>query len=515
MYRNLVVVAGTWLAYALAFYSAVYVFGALSGYPMVIANAGILVAGLLLVPSNRWLVLVSGVAVIHLLGELYVYGATRQVALIFTLTRTSEGIVSALVIKALLRYGSWSRIDTLVPILLLVVFVLPFVFSMLPTLTLSAAGSLAFYIDWALAQGAGVIVTLPVILLVDWRGLVATSRRPEMLALLIFTALLALVTVYLEALFPSLHPILFMFTPALLWWAARFGLSGAALVNVLFFAMLLTATWAGLGPFTDDRLLPWFDACLISYSAMSLLLGCFAEERLEAIKRERSLSLQMVNNEESYRRKIATSLHDDIGQNLALANIQLDSLRGRVSDQLTSDGLERIASPLGEAINAARAMNAQLSQRYYRGQGLQKALHELIASLQVEGGPLITLDCNTASNTNHPGTPIVVRVVRESLVNALKYADADKISVTVDDASAVIKGVVQDDGDGFDTRLLSHHTGRNAGIGIHSLRSALLAAGGGFSIRSTPGTGTKVEFFVPYDSSSRARASNMPGSNPS
>jgi signal transduction histidine kinase len=78
------------------------------------------------------------------------------------------------------------------------------------------------------------------------------------------------------------------------------------------------------------------------------------------------------------------------------------------------------------------------------------------------------------------------RVVEEALLNAVRHGKAHKVVVRVSAPGRALTFVVQDDGQGFDTK----NTPR--GLGLQLMQARLHAVGGNLHISSFPELGTMV-----------------------
>ena len=89
--------------------------------------------------------------------------------------------------------------------------------------------------------------------------------------------------------------------------------------------------------------------------------------------------------------------------------------------------------------------------------------------------------------------------MQELLTNVVKYAQVSEASLLLglDDSSLIVE--VADDGRGFDTDQLSWVTGAEHGFGLFSIRERLRSFGGEMTVRSSPGTGTRVRLALPME----------------
>ena len=82
--------------------------------------------------------------------------------------------------------------------------------------------------------------------------------------------------------------------------------------------------------------------------------------------------------------------------------------------------------------------------------------------------------------------------MKEALHNILKHAEAREVSVQLEIVGPNLRLGIQDDGCGFDPAK------RNvAGNGLGNMQKRVRDLQGEFSLRSTPGQGTRIEISVP------------------
>ena len=228
-----------------------------------------------------------------------------------------------------------------------------------------------------------------------------------------------------------------------------------------------------------------------------------AEEKIERYQEElRSLASKLSLAEERERRRIASILHDTIGQLLAASKIKLWGLL-EATTPADLKGLADDARQLVEqAIKHTRSLTSELSPPILYELGFEAALEWLGEQMQKQHGFAFTFD-----NDNQP-KPVdeemrifLFTAVRELLVNIVKHAGARNVRVSVRKKSDDIVIGVEDDGVGF---LTTEPDWGSGGFGLFSIKERLRNLGGRIDIDSVPGQGTRIMLSVP----SRVRSKN-------
>jgi signal transduction histidine kinase len=90
------------------------------------------------------------------------------------------------------------------------------------------------------------------------------------------------------------------------------------------------------------------------------------------------------------------------------------------------------------------------------------------------------------------------RIVQEALNNAIKYSEADRINISLDNTGERFKILVSDNGKGFSPGQKGKSS---SGNGITNIQERTRLIDGEFSIESAPGMGTKILINIPYKNS--------------
>lgn len=223
------------------------------------------------------------------------------------------------------------------------------------------------------------------------------------------------------------------------------------------------------------------------------------EEKLRDYQKKlRSLASELSLTEERERKRIATNLHDYIGQNLAICKMKLGALQKKVSSADVAGDLGKIKEIIDQANHYARSLMFELSPPVLYELGLKSALEWLIERVGDQYGISISLG---EDNYPKPLTDeiliLLFRAVRELLVNVVKHGQTQKAAVSVSIEGDSIRVDVEDNGAGFDTSRIGVYGEGTGGFGLFNIRERLDYVGGSFRVKSQSGKGTSVTLLAP------------------
>jgi PAS domain S-box-containing protein len=229
--------------------------------------------------------------------------------------------------------------------------------------------------------------------------------------------------------------------------------------------------------------------------------------RLLRVSEQRRLGVlgEMMRAEEELRGRVATELHDDTVQVMTSVLMTID----RLVRAAQAEGAERTAARAGEAravlaeaTDRTRRLMFELRPQLLESGGLRPAVTALVEHAGREAGFASDVTVEVA-RYDHAAEQLVYRTVLELITNVRKHARARHVVVELRERDGLIRGVVQDDGSGFDTERRYRRPLLN--IGLDTAEERVRLAGGDASVESQPGKGTRVEFLLPADARSALR----------
>jgi len=217
--------------------------------------------------------------------------------------------------------------------------------------------------------------------------------------------------------------------------------------------------------------------------------------RLETLERLRAEEKERVSVMEE-RTRMAREIHDTLAQGFTGIIIQLE-----VADDVLLEDVDatrahmHIACTLArESLVEARRSVWALRPRLLEGGDMVAAFAEMIeqfphdASVTLEFSPYGALH-RLPSEMEHD----LLRIAQEAINNAVKYASARRIFVTLTFDDRQVMLLIKDDGRGFDPSQRRQH-----GFGLRIMVERAERHGGRLSLASQPGHGTCIEALMPF-----------------
>ena len=226
------------------------------------------------------------------------------------------------------------------------------------------------------------------------------------------------------------------------------------------------------------------------------------EEIRKNHKQLRSLTSRLSSAEEQERKKIAEGIHDSIIQPLVFMDVKVKSLDRITKKAELTEAYREMRKVLGGLIEKARTFTFDLSEPVLYELGFEQAIEEYL-HIEIEEKHDIKTDCKYDVQTqdlNQSMVAFLYKSVKELLVNVLKHADAENISVSVTQKKNDIVICVNDNGCGFGKSMNTKKLDLAAGFGLFNIREKAGYLGGSLDIKSKTGVGSRVTLTIPLKS---------------
>jgi len=221
---------------------------------------------------------------------------------------------------------------------------------------------------------------------------------------------------------------------------------------------------------------------------------------LEYQKDLQSLTSELSLAEERLRHQIAISVHDNIGQNLAISKIKIESLARLLSSPKHTKIIKEVLELTNQAIENTRSLSFELSPPVLYELGFEAAIEWLVRQTAKRDGLLSKFESDGQEKPLADNIRVLLfQAVRELLVNIVKHARAKNVKVTVRKIDTKICVTAEDDGKGFNVSKVKSRKYKTRGFGLFSIHERLKYIGGHIEIDSAPKKGTRVTLTAPID----------------
>jgi len=225
-------------------------------------------------------------------------------------------------------------------------------------------------------------------------------------------------------------------------------------------------------------------------------------ELLENVTRSRSqlesLSHKLILVREEESRHIARELHDEIGQILAVLNLNLAAVKKGAGSELARQSVDGCLDLVARLITRVRRLSLDLHPSLLDDFGLVTALRRHVESLADRTG--LDLRFQADEGIGRLGTEletVCFRVVQEAITNALRHADPGLLLVRLRLYAGKLELSVSDDGRGFDPEAALERSAGGESLGLLGMRERVALVSGELSIISAPGAGAVIKASFP------------------
>jgi len=221
------------------------------------------------------------------------------------------------------------------------------------------------------------------------------------------------------------------------------------------------------------------------------------QKRKEYSRQLQALSRRVVEVQETERRHLARELHDELGQTLTVAQLNLQvllqSAAPRDRRRLT-DGLQAIE----QALERVHSLALNLRPPMLDDLGLEPALVWLTHRQAELAGLKSEVEAETLDQRLDPVIETeCFRIAQEALTNVVRHARAKSVTLRLQKQEGHLHLRVRDDGTGFNVAAIREKAVQGASLGLLSMEERAMLTGGRVEFSSVPGKGTEVHAWFP------------------
>ena len=225
-------------------------------------------------------------------------------------------------------------------------------------------------------------------------------------------------------------------------------------------------------------------------------------------KRKNKLLLDQINQQKAFDDEISRSqteiqeqtlihvgreLHDNVGQLLAYANMQLNALAAKVPTDIKAN-VDETTQIVKDSLKEVRSLSKSLNSDVLSNMGLEASIDNELQRLKRMGFSATKLEINGIKRAlnDKKHEIIIFRIMQEFLSNSVKYSEADDIKGVLEYQTDQLVITLSDNGNGFDVESAEQ------GSGLINMKSRAELISARFNLESKIGEGVTLTLTYPF-----------------
>ena len=167
-------------------------------------------------------------------------------------------------------------------------------------------------------------------------------------------------------------------------------------------------------------------------------------------------------------------------------------------DSIDPQQVVQASADIRSSIKSLRSLLVEIYPANLEEEGLQSAVGDLLNVLAAHGISTRLVADLQVNRIDLEASTLAYRVAQEALRNVVSHAAATEVRATIDVQDDSLILIVDDNGKGFSTDVLDERTA-DGHVGLRSLAGLAADLHGSLQVRSSPGTGTRVQVTIPIN----------------
>lgn len=213
---------------------------------------------------------------------------------------------------------------------------------------------------------------------------------------------------------------------------------------------------------------------------------------MKAIFNEQLLQSRLEMQEQTLN-VISQEIHDNVGQILSLAKVQLNIIEhsGRFNSMLLADAKDSVSKAMTDLRDIAKSLNSDRIQLL----SLPEMVSHELSRVSRSGLMLTRMEVKGTEHDIHSQKKLILfRIIQEALQNIFKHSKAAHIGLDFSYQTDYVQIQIADDGQGFQKDVLN----QKEGLGLQNIINRAALIGGKAQIESVINEGTTVTITTPY-----------------
>jgi signal transduction histidine kinase/ligand-binding sensor domain-containing protein len=222
-----------------------------------------------------------------------------------------------------------------------------------------------------------------------------------------------------------------------------------------------------------------------------------ADAELRAMRE--SFTQQLIGAQEREKKRIATELHDSVGQNLVLIRSHALLVRETLVAREEASHIESILELSAAGVEEVRIIAQDMHPYQLDKLGLAEAIRSMLHRAAATSTTRFTVRIEEINGVfTKEADANIYRLVQEATNNILKHSCAPEASVVIRRDIHCVRIVISDNGRGLkESPLQNIQFTASTGLGFMNMRERVNILGGTFEIAPVEGGGMKLTFEIP------------------
>lgn len=239
---------------------------------------------------------------------------------------------------------------------------------------------------------------------------------------------------------------------------------------------------------------------------LAVAVAVYMNFRRSKLKREKEIqdqlhqqqqeaTVKILEAEEHERKRIATDLHDGVGQLMMAAWMNLQAYEQQLDKNSPNhSNLGKAIDLVGESCREVRAVSHSMMPNALLKKGLVNAIRDFVQQIDQQ---ILSINLHTEGLEMHlepHAETVLYRVIQESVNNVIKHAKASQLDISIHhNPNEGTDVLIEDNGQGFELDKAL----QKDGIGLQNISNRIQYLGGSVDWDTSPGNGTVVSIHIP------------------
>ncbi|RAJ17191.1 sensor histidine kinase [Olleya aquimaris] len=218
---------------------------------------------------------------------------------------------------------------------------------------------------------------------------------------------------------------------------------------------------------------------------------------LDKVKQQKAFEEELTNTQieiqEQTLKNIGQELHDNVGQILSVANMNMSILSTQVPEAI-KESFTETKNAVKEGLSELRLLSKTLNNEVIVNRGFVDSVHSEVERLNKLKllKAFVNLEGNPEFFKQPKDSIILFRIVQEFISNTVKYAEASTLKINLNFLEDKLLVALLDDGIGFNENTIEQ------GSGLINMKSRAALINADLNLSSTPGEGVQLTLNYPY-----------------